>query len=489
MKMFKNMLPALAIAASALAVNATQAPLFEVSRVNIQRVSDNTLSVTFSLDTRDIRPGNDREVVFTPVIRAVGSADSLEMPTVRIAGRNRYYAYERDGEIDPNNSADIYRSGSGVVVDYSREIQWQPWMTQSKIVVREEVANCCDPAVPKATTPVALLDFTVEPFIPPFSYVALTGDEAVEMTAEGSAFIDFVVNRTEIKPSYRRNVREIAKIIESIDRVKNDPDATITRVTIKGYASPEGPYSNNVRLAMGRTASLKEYVRSHYHFAPEIMSTDYEPEDWEGLRRWVEKCTLPDRDGILSIIDSDMEPDPKDAEIKRRYPSEYKLILDSVYPALRHSDYTVKYRIRTYIDIEELKRVFASTPERLRPVDFSRIADTFTLGSPEYDEVMLKAVEIHPLDPQANVNAASIAMRRDDLDAAARYLDRAGDSPEALYTRGVLAARRGDDAGVRFYLDLAAKGGLEQASRQLDILNEMRSRPTVTYLITPTEKK
>ncbi len=219
------------------------------------------------------------------------------------------------------------------------------------------------------------------------------------------------------------------------------------------------------------------------------MSTDYEPEDWEGLRRWVEKCTLPNRDGILTIIDSDMEPDPKDAEIKRRYPSEYKLILDSVYPALRHSDYTVKYRIRTYIDIEELKRVFASTPERLRPVDFSRIADTFTLGSPEYDEVMLKAVEIHPLDPQANVNAASIAMRHDDLDAAARYLDRAGDSPEALYTRGVLAARRGDDAGARFYLDLAAKGGLEQASRQLDILNEMRSRPTVTYLITPTEKK
>lgn len=111
MKMFKNMLPALAIAASALAVNAAQGPLFEVSRVNIRRVSDNALSVTFSLDTRDIRPGNDREVVFTPVIRAVGSTDSLELPTVRIAGRNRYYAYERDGEIDPDNSAGIYRWG------------------------------------------------------------------------------------------------------------------------------------------------------------------------------------------------------------------------------------------------------------------------------------------------------------------------------------------------------------------------------------------
>lgn len=85
-------------AASALGATAAKAPLFEVTRVNIQRVHDNALSVTFSLDTRDIRPGNDREVVFTPVIRAIGSTDSLELPTVKIAGRNRYYAYERDGE-------------------------------------------------------------------------------------------------------------------------------------------------------------------------------------------------------------------------------------------------------------------------------------------------------------------------------------------------------------------------------------------------------
>ena len=97
--------------------------------------------------------------------------------------------------------------------------------------------------------------------------------------------MDFVVNRTEIRPDYRGNRKEIAKIIESIDKVKNDPDATITRITIKGYASPEGSYANNVRLAMGRTAALKEYVRKHYNFDQEIMMTDYEPEDWAGSAR------------------------------------------------------------------------------------------------------------------------------------------------------------------------------------------------------------
>ena len=87
------------------------------------------------------------------------------------------------------------------------------------------------------------------------------------------------------------------------------------------------------------------------------MSTDYEPEDWEGLRRRLLDLDIPHRDEILSIVDSDLEPDPKNSEIQRRYPKEYKFLLDSIYPALRHSDYTVKYKIRTYVDIEELKQV------------------------------------------------------------------------------------------------------------------------------------
>ena len=43
---------------------------------------------------------------------------------------------------------------------------------------------------------------------------------------------------------------------------------------------PEGSYSNNVRLAMGRTAALKDYVREHYHFAPESYEYRLRAEDW-----------------------------------------------------------------------------------------------------------------------------------------------------------------------------------------------------------------
>ena len=160
-------------------------------------------------------------------------------------------------------------------------------------------------------------------------------------------------------------------------------------------------------------------------------------------------------------------------------------MLDSVYPALRHSDYTVKYRIRTYVDIEELKRVYTSTPDRLRPVDFQRIAATYPVDSPEYKEVFMTAVKIHPRDEAANLNAANISMERGDLNAAAAYLANAGDTPESVYARGVLAARTGDNLRARDLMRAAADRGLDIAAEELAKLEALINAPTVEYLIEP----
>ena len=91
---------------------------------------------------------------------------------------------------------------------------------------------------------------------------------------KGSAYIDFPVNRTEIYEDYRRNPIELAKIRATIDTVRNDADTRITSIRIKGYASPEGSYANNTRLAQGRTETLKDYVQRLYNFPSGVMATD-----------------------------------------------------------------------------------------------------------------------------------------------------------------------------------------------------------------------
>lgn len=478
----------MAAAAMALAAScafAQSEAALRVSDIKINRAGDD-LMVAIDINPRSVNPGRDKEVVFTPIIRSAAGTDSLVLPAVKIAGRNRYYSHLRNKNIAPGEK--VYDAASKEIIEYRADVPFLPWMVKAQVDMQSAVANCCQAAKAGPDTPLALLDYEIPAIEPAFRFVELTGDSAIVLTAEGRAYVDFIVNRTEIRPKYRRNKVELAKIIESIDKVKNDPDATITRITIKGFASPEGPYDNNVRLAMGRTASLKEYVREHYRFDPEIMSTDYEPEDWAGLRAWVEQCTLPARAEILQIIDSPLAPDPKNSEIQRRYPQEYKLMLDSVYPGLRHSDYTVKYRIRAYATVDELMEVYAATPERMRPVDFQRIAAVYPTGSDRYNEIMLKAVEIHPNDPDANLNAATIALRRGDMDAAERFLAHAGSSPEAVYTRATAAAMVRDYDRARTLFDEAATLGLDAAATERDRVDAIIGKSGVTYLITPNNQ-
>lgn len=375
--------------------------LLEIYSIAVERsAAGDRLDIDIDIASDRVLAGRDKEVVFVPVVVSDDGTDSVRLESVTIAGRNRYYSHLRN---DNSVASATYMSGAANTISYHATTPWQQWMEHSRVDMLQEVRGCCDRNTANGTAdiPLAALDMIPVPFTGSSDIMPLTGDAAIKRVAEGKAFVDFVVNRTEIRPTYRRNEEELGKILSSIDTVKNDPDAIITSITIKGYASPEGSYDNNVRLAMGRTQALKEYVREHYDFAPEIMHTDYEPEDWQGLCAFLDTCTLPHSKELLAIASGNLEPDARDHELRRRYPAEYKVLLDSIYPALRHSDYTIKYRFRTYMGIDELRKMYSEHPDRLRPVDFQRLAAEYEPWSEPWEQIYLTAAAVHPADKEA----------------------------------------------------------------------------------------
>ena len=245
-------------------------------------------------------------------------------------------------------------------------------------------------------------------------------------------------------------------------------------MSIEGYASPEGPYRNNERLAKGRTSALADYVCALYAFDKSIMKTGWVVEDWAGLRRYVESSDIDNRDAILSIIGmEDLEPDSREWKLKSSYPEQYRFLLDNVYPGLRHSDYEVEYVIRAFVDIDEIKAVMKSAPQKLSLHEMYVVAQSLETGSDEYCEVFEVAVRMFPEDPVANLNAANIALGRDELERAEGYLAKAGECPEAVYARGILAAKRGDyDSAVRLFGE-AADAGISQAGDAVAQLREL----------------
>lgn len=285
------------------------------------------------------------------------------------------------------------------------------------------------------------------PYTPSYelAYIEPQAEKEKSRHLSGQAYLSFIVNKTDIRRDYRNNAAELSKVEETIIVVRKDPNTTITHIDIHGYASPEGSFANNKRLAEGRAQAFKDYVQQLIDLPANIFSVASTPEDWEGFISWLsgKEDYLP----ILDIAKSDAEPDAKERLLKQRYPAQWKQLLADVFPTLRHSDYRVSYTIRPFT-VEEARDIIRTKPQQLSLNEMFLVANTYAPGSKDYDDVFETAVRLYPDDETANLNAAVIALRKDNLEVASRYLTKAGQSAEAQNARGVLAAKQGDYAAA-----------------------------------------
>lgn len=277
------------------------------------------------------------------------------------------------------------------------------------------------------------------------AYITPQAEPEKARALSGQAYLDFQVNKTNILPDYRNNQRELGKVIETINTVKSDPNITISHISIHGYASPEGSYQSNARLAEGRAQAFRDYIGSLIDLPATVFSVTSTPEDWDGLvARLADGTVASDlqSDAIQTIArDTTITPDERERQLRTRYPAEWKHLLTNVFPSLRHSDYTVNYTIRPF-SVEEARDIIRTKPQQLSLNEMFLVANTYAPGSQDFNDVFETAVRMYPDDPTANLNAAVIALQKNDLTAATRYLEKAGSSPEAELARIALNAKQ-----------------------------------------------
>lgn len=405
---------------------------------------------------------SDRIITLTPVISNDGN--EVKLPTIEIKGRNQYLYGERN---KLNGGQNIYKASDVSAIHYEARVPYEAWMDSSKLDMGEDLCGCCRTLLASNENPLKEIDR--RPFEPHFVFITPKAETVKARSESGQAFLDFRVSKTDIDPVYRRNPEELRKINGTIDLVRNDKDVTITSIAVKGYASPESPYSNNARLASGRVQSLADYLVGERGIDRSLIRMASEPENWEGLREYVANSTLRDKNGILEIIDSDREPDNKEWKLKSTYPEAYRELLADCYPGLRRTDYRIDYNVRAF-DVNEAKEVMKSNPQKLSLQEMYAVAQTYPEGSDEYNNVFETAVRLYPEDPAANLNAALSALQRGDLVYAGRYLTKAGDSGEAALARGILAMLNGDTDNAGFLFRLAKSKGVAEADYHLSEL-------------------
>ena len=470
MKMYRTILPALA---GLLAVTASEAQTIKVKDQIVEK-ADSTLIVGMTFDLSKIEVPSNRSVVCTPVVTAGDSARALT-PLI-VSGRDRHILYERTGRTyGTHNEYELRReNGKEQTFEYTTRTPMAPWMKKSEVALVTDVCGCGWENLMNDRSPLFPINFA-EPVVlrPLLAYRTPEAEAVKARSIEGKAFLDFPVNKITIYPDYRNNPRELAAIRATIESVKNDPYATITEVWIKGFASPEGTYANNTYLAENRAKALRDYVKSLYRFEHATFSVDFEPEDWEGLEKRLEEMNLPDKAELLAII---RNPEPRDLDKKEwklktlNGGTSYKILLRDVYPALRHSDYVVKYNIRNFT-AEEAKSLVYTDPKKLSLNEMFMVAQLFEAGSDKYNEVFEIAVRMFPDDPVSNLNAANTAIRTGQLDRAESYLAKAAEGDEKQLALASVRMLRGDLDGAETILKRlehsaacgeAARANLEQ---------------------------
>lgn len=442
-----------------------------VKGTHVFRLRDSVI-VEMQIDLTDMQVKSNRSVVLIPTLSR--GNQSLTLPSVEVMGHRRTLYYKRNG-LQPyaDNPYLIVTKDKKEAqsVDYRIRLPYTEWMDHARLGMSEDLCGCGE-TTPGNPTP--LHEFNIE-YIPFLSYISPRMEMEKSRELSGEAYLDFVVDRTDINPAYRRNPEELSKIRTSIDTIYNDADFSITRISIKGYASPEGTYAHNTDLAQGRTLALKEYIKAKYGFEDSLFITDFVPENWDNLRKYVAVSPLIDKEGILALIDSDMEPDLKEHTLRDRYPESYRILLRDCYPGLRRTIYKIDYTIRGF-DVEEAKDILLSNPEKLSLKEMFAVAQTYETGSPEFVGVFETAARIYPDDPVANLNMANALLTKGDATSALPYLSKAGDSAEAENARGVAALllKRYDEAEL--HLRNAVKLGLQEAEKNLRVVVESENK-------------
>lgn len=425
---------------------------------------------------------------------AIESADRrLVLPAVIYTGAMRYRYERREATLSNAYCVEPYHIYKGVKknesygLEYWVSIPYYSWMEHAEVTYREYMHDCSgdyqsgngllvadiNPAPAYIEPEIWRPDSTLFPRL-----VNFLVPEVENIKARASMLslnIGFPVNVTQVRPDFGNNRHEIGRADSLVRALTGNELLDIRGVAIKGYASPEGSYTANERLARGRSQNFKQYLVNSYPSNAYIRNayTSWVPEDWDGFGRMVENSdNITEKQEVLAIVyDETIAPDTKDKMLQniKGWSNNYKIILQDMYPKLRRIELTVDYTIRNLTD-SEARELLYTDPSMLSLNEIFRVANYYEPGSKQYREVYEIAARQYPNDVIANTNAAAALLQEGNAEAALPYLMKTEKNPASLINFGAYWYIMEDLEKSMEYFNRAKEAGIEQADYNLRLI-------------------
>ena len=286
------------------------------------------------------------------------------------------------------------------------------------------------------------------------------------------ANIKYLVNQANIRKS-ELQTNSIKEFVEMLKQINADRERlNVQNVEVQAYASPEGGYAFNDRLANKRQNSAEEYVRQQLKATKVETGIDahYTAEDWEGFQQLVQASNIQDKDVILRVLSMYKDPEQREQQI-RNMSAGFRELADGILPELRRSRLIINYEVIGRSD-DEIREQYAADASKLSLDELLYLA-SITDDKAAKENIYATTANLYADDYRALNNLASLEMAKGNQAKAKEYLAKAlrlnAHAAEANANQGLLSLLNGNVAEAENYI--AKASGQENTKSALGVLN------------------
>ncbi|MBR1667404.1 MAG: tetratricopeptide repeat protein [Bacteroidaceae bacterium] len=273
------------------------------------------------------------------------------------------------------------------------------------------------------------------------------------------AAVKFLIGQANLRGS-ELNSQTVQDFIATLKNIKNDEQSLVlNNIEVSAYASPDGAYAINERLAEKRGDVSAGYVNQQLkqNNLATAVDTKYTAEDWEGFQALVSQSNLPDKDVILRVLSMYQDPEQREREI-RNVAVVYKELAEAVLPELRRARMVINYDVIGRSD-DAIMEQYEKDASKLSAEELIYAANMLSSTVGQKEQLLKKTVSLYPNDYRAYNNLGELALQSGNLDAAQGYLRQAlsinPNAAEPNVNLGMIAVQEGNFQDAEMYI---AKG-------------------------------
>ena len=287
------------------------------------------------------------------------------------------------------------------------------------------------------------------------------------------ANIKFLIQQANIRKSELKN-NSVQEFVRMLKQINDDREGlNLDNVEVSAYASPDGGFSINDKLANQRQKASEQYVNQELKKIKMDANVDarYTAQDWEGFQELVQASDIQDKDIILRVLSMYKDPQEREQQIKN-ISAAFRELADGILPQLRRSRLTINYETIGRSDAQILDQIQADATKL--SIEELLYGAAISDDAARKEQIYKLATQVYPNDGRAYNNLATLAYAKGNYDVARDYIQQAQRVAPALAEAkanlGMLALTSGDIATAEQYIASATDAnGLNEVLGNLNL--------------------